>query len=117
YGVAERHGVVLAGATDVGDAARRHDLETDEAERLLLRVREHAVGGLVHRPERPLGDEVVEKEHVRGARRDHAAEVPRARVAVQRDSLDDETSRSHACGDGLAVLAAAPAHEQTWPRS
>src|SRR5207249_862504 len=39
HGVPERDRVVLAGPADVGHAARGHDLETDQTEWLLFRVR------------------------------------------------------------------------------
>src|SRR5206468_10439564 len=93
------------------------DLETDESERLLLRIREHAVGRRVERAQRLLVDEEVEEHDLGVRRRDRGREVARRRSLRQREALDGESAPEDAIADGLRVGATAAAHDETWPHA
>src|SRR5207302_6997164 len=92
--VAERDGVVLTGPADVRDPAGCHDLQTDEAEWLLLGVREHAVRRLVHRAEAALRNEIVEEADLRVGARDRVGQVAHARLGRERDAFDPQALRA-----------------------
>ena len=117
HGVAQRDGVVLPCAADVRDAAGGHDLEPDETEGLTLRVRENAVGRLVHRPERALRDEVIEEQDVRVARGDSLGEIARRCLGRERDPFHRQIPRADASADRIGVRAAAAPHEKARARS